>query len=92
MKAWHRRVIGGLALVVGLALLTIWTGTMIAVASERGVAQLVKEAYYDWPGNVAQFTLWALSALFTIGGVFLLVRKKVSPKPACQSPPPEKSN
>jgi hypothetical protein len=76
MKVLHRRVIGALVLVVGLSASTIWLGTWIAIISESGVTEAVRLGYHTWPGNAAQFTLWAFSALFTIGGLYLLVAPK----------------
>jgi hypothetical protein len=76
MKVLHKRVIGALMLMVGLAGSTIWAGTWIAIMAEQGVIEAVRLGYHDWPGNAAQFTLWAFSVLFIVGGLFLLTHKK----------------
>ena len=90
MKALHKRVIGGLVLVVGLALSTIWVGTWIAIVSESGMAEAIRRGYYAWPENVAQFMLWAFSVLFTVGGLYLLIAKKTPRElPFDAEPPPE---
>ena len=70
------KVIGLIALVVGLAMSTIWVGTWIAIASERGVIEAVRLGFYDWPKSAAQFTLLAFSLLFTVGGLSILVHKE----------------
>ena len=72
------KVIGVVALVVGLALFTIWVGTWIAIASERGMTEAVRLGYNVWPGNVAQLGLGALSLLFSGGGLALVIRKNGS--------------
>jgi hypothetical protein len=92
MKALHKRVIGALVLLVGLATFTIWVGTWIAIISESGLNEAIRRGYYTWPENVASFAMWSISVVCTFGGLYLLIAKKAPSEPQSQAQKPYDSN
>ena len=70
------KLIGAIALTVGIILSAIYVIAWVTLVSEHGAAEAMRIGLTVWPGNVIGMALFALSFFLSGGGMALLMDKQ----------------